>query len=81
MKSIMTISLCLSCANLAAAQPYYGPGTPLYEKDGTYRGNIHASPYHPDSISNPYGRYGSKHSPDSLNNPYGAGSPYRTQTR
>ena len=30
-----------------------------------------------DSVSNPYGRYGSKYSPDSINNPYGAGSRYR----
>jgi hypothetical protein len=28
----------------------------------------------PESISNPFGRYGSRFSPDSINNPYGAGN-------
>ena len=42
-----------------------------------YLGNLNANPYDPDSVSNPYGQYGSKYSPDSINNPYGTyGSPY-----
>ena len=49
----------------------------IYEPDGTFRGNLNSNRYDPDSIANPYGRYGSPYSPDSLNNPYGPGSPYR----
>ena len=37
---------------------------------GTYRGKVSSNPYDPDSISNPYGRYGSPYSVDSVNNPY-----------
>jgi len=45
--------------------------------NGRYLGNVNSNPYDPNSISNPYGRYGSPYSPDSINNPYGQyGSPY-----
>ena len=43
----------------------------------TTEGRLSDNPYDPESVSNPYGRYGSKYSPDSINNPYGAGSRYR----
>jgi hypothetical protein len=49
----------------------------LYDSQGIYHGNLNANPYDPNSVANPYGRYGSPYSPDSINNPYGAGSPYR----
>jgi len=49
----------------------------LYDGQGQYRGNLNSNPYDPNSIANPYGRYGSPYSPDSINNPYGAGSSYR----
>ncbi len=39
------------------------------------------NPYDPDSIHNPYGRYGSPYSPDSLSNPYGRlGNPYSPES-
>jgi hypothetical protein len=38
---------------------------------GKYLGNLSANPYDPNSVSNPYGRYGSSYSADSINNPYG----------
>ena len=45
--------------------------------DGTYLGRLNKNRFDADSISNPFGRYGSKFSPDSINNPYGKyGSPY-----
>jgi hypothetical protein len=45
--------------------------------NGRYLGNVNSNPYDPNSISNPYGQYGSPYSPDSINNPYGQyGSPY-----
>lgn len=49
----------------------------LYSSDGHFLGNLNSNPYDPDSVSNPYGRYGSPYSADSINNPYGEyGSPY-----
>lgn len=50
----------------AFAEPPY-----LVSPDGKYLGNLSTNPYDPNSVSNPYGRYGSKYSPDSINNPYG----------
>lgn len=41
----------------------------IYEGN-QYRGNINNNPYDPNSINNPYGRYGNPYSPDSLSNPY-----------
>jgi hypothetical protein len=38
---------------------------------GKYLGNLTANQYDSNSVSNPYGRYGSEYSPDSINNPYG----------
>jgi hypothetical protein len=38
---------------------------------------LNANPYDPNSVSNPYGKYGSPYSPYSIHNPYGEyGSPY-----
>lgn len=48
----------------------------LYDSQGNFRGNLNSNKYDPDSVANPYGRYGSKYSNDSINNPYGAGSRY-----
>ncbi len=49
----------------------------LVGEDGTYLGALSSNRYDPNSVSNPYGRYGSPYSPDSVNNPYGRyGSPY-----
>lgn len=49
----------------------------LIGEDGKYLGRINSNPFDPDSISNPFGRFGSKFSPDSVNNPFGKyGSPY-----
>ena len=49
----------------------------LYDNGGRFRGNLNANPYDPNSVANPYGRYGSQYSPDSVNNPYGRyGSQY-----
>ena len=48
----------------------------LYDSQGNFRGNLNGNRYDPNSIANPYGKYGSRYSQDSINNPYGAGSPY-----
>lgn len=42
----------------------------IYSRSGTYLGELSTNRYAPDSVSNPYGRYGSRYSPDSINNPY-----------
>lgn len=44
---------------------------PRLYSGGRYLGELSANRYAPDSVSNPYGRYGSRYSPDSINNPYG----------
>ena len=47
------------------------------QQTGKYLGSLSANPYDPDSVNNPYGRYGSPYSADSINNPFGQyGSPY-----
>jgi hypothetical protein len=53
--------------------PPVGGGTSprIYAPDGTYLGNLNSNRYDPDSVSNPYGQYGSRYSPNSINNPYG----------
>jgi len=46
-----------------------------------YLGTLSANRYDPESVSNPYGRYGSRYSPNSVNNPYGPyGSPYSVKS-
>ncbi len=57
----------------------FGPAGPpaIVGEDGKYLGRLSSNPYDPESVSNPYGRYGSPYSPDSINNPYSQyGSPY-----
>ncbi|HVT48081.1 MAG TPA: hypothetical protein VHD57_09865 [Vicinamibacterales bacterium] len=55
----------------SATNPYATQAPRLIGHDGTYLGKLSANPYDPDSVSNPYGRYGSRYSPTSVNNPYG----------
>lgn len=57
------------------SRPNYG-GPRLYDSQGNFRGRLNNNRYDPESVSNPYSRYGSPYSSDSINNPYGAGSPY-----
>ena len=53
------------------------PSVSLARRAPPYLGTYSANPFSPDSIANPYGRYGNPYSPDSVNNPYGRfGSPY-----
>lgn len=70
---IALLILCLSVPVLAQVQ--------LYARDGTYLGNVTTNPYDPNSINNPYGRYGSEYSRDSIHNQFGVyGSPYSSQS-
>lgn len=56
-----------------AAQAYDGrlSSPKIYSSDGKFLGNANANRYDPNSVANPYGRYGSRYSEDSVNNPYG----------
>lgn len=68
--AVAAITTTLMFGAVASAQSLYAP-------NGKYLGERNANPYDPNSISNPYGRYGNPYSPDSVNNPYGRyGSPF-----
>ena len=59
---------------LNAQSPY------MVSQSGQYLGNLSANRFDPNSVSNPYGQYGSRYSPTSINNPYSAcGSAYSPQ--
>jgi hypothetical protein len=60
-----------------ANNPYTTGGGKIYGADGKYLGRLNANPYDPESVSNPYGKYGSPYSQTSITNPYSSyGSPY-----
>ena len=62
---------------LCAIQARIEDGGRIYGQDGTYLGRLNANRYDPESVANPYGRYGSPYSSTSINNPYSPyGSPY-----
>ncbi len=65
-------------SNNSWRNPYATDAPKLYGSDGRYLGRFSTNQYDPDSISNPYGRYGNPYSSDSVNNLFGAGNPYRT---
>ncbi|MGH7885245.1 MAG: hypothetical protein ACRENO_06070 [Thermodesulfobacteriota bacterium] len=44
--------------------------TKIYSSDGEYRGNLNDNEFDPNSVSNPYGKYGNEFSPKSINNPF-----------
>lgn len=46
-----------------------------YDADSTSNRYGAGSQYNPNSINNPYGRYGSEYSPTSANNPYATDAP------
>lgn len=53
----------------------------LYDRQGNFHGNLNNNPYDPNSVANPYGKFGSRYSPNSVKNPYGTyGSPYSPQS-
>ena len=69
---ILTTLLAALAAFPAAAQ-----SPQIYAPDGTYLGNLNTNQFDPNSVSNPFGPYGSRFSPNSINNPFGQyGSPF-----
>jgi hypothetical protein len=64
-----------------ALNPYTTGGGQIYAQDGTYLGRLNSNRYDPESLSNPYGQYGSRYSSTSINNPYSQyGSPYSSES-
>jgi hypothetical protein len=64
-------------AALLAATPALAQPPQIYAPDGTYLGNLSTNQFDPNSVSNPYGRYGNPYSPDSINNRFGRyGNPF-----
>ncbi len=62
---------------LSSAVANSAPPILVDPQTGKYLGNLSANPYDQNSVSNPYGQYGSLYSQDSINNPVGEyGSPY-----
>jgi len=66
--------------NQSATNPFATNTPQLYDQEINYRSKLRTNPYDPDSVSNPYGRYGRLYSSESLNNPYGAGNSYRSDS-
>lgn len=81
MRIMIALAVAMFATPAAAIDFRTGSDSPkIYAPDGTYLGNLNSNRFDPDSISNPYGRYGSKYSPDSVNNRYGIyGNPYSPQ--
>lgn len=63
MKTALFILALISGAAQAEAPKIYGT-------NGQYLGRLSTNQYDPQSVSNPYGQYGSQYSPTSINNPY-----------
>ena len=76
MGAILAVFVTVLWCGSGMAQSVY-----LYGNNGEYLGKVNQNPYDPDSICNPYGRYGSKYSSKSINNPYGRyGNPYSSES-
>lgn len=72
MKTLLTAAAIALAAFPAAAQ-----SPQIYAPDGTYLGNLNTNQFDPNSVSNPFGPYGSRFAPNSINNPFGQyGSPF-----
>jgi hypothetical protein len=67
---IASIVLVLATAFPAAAEDWsVGGGASAVTSHGKYLGRFNANRFDPESIANPFGRYGASSSPDSINNP------------
>ncbi len=73
---VITILISISTTSLGLANPPV-----LVAEDGTFLGVESANPFDLDSISNPFGLYGSEYSATSINNPYSLyGSEFSTES-
>lgn len=70
-------AILLAALTITASSAQADPPQLYDRKTGKYLGNLSANPYDENSVSNPYGKYGSEYSADSIKNPYGKyGSEY-----
>ena len=69
--------LILALTAIACASPAMAQSPRIYAPDGTYLGNLNSNQFDPNSVSNPFGQYGSQFSPNSINNQFGQyGNPF-----
>ena len=68
---LMTVAITVGAEGFGSPDNLQNGSPQIYSQDGRYLGNLNANRYDPNSVANPYGRYGSRYSPDSINNPYG----------
>jgi len=69
--ALLALALMVGGNALNAQTPY------IVARDGTYLGNLSANRFDPNSVSNPWGQFGSPYSPTSINNKFSPwGSPY-----
>jgi len=72
MRTLLALAL-----TLGLVLPALAGGLWLQAPNGKYLGNLNSNPFDPNSVANPFGRYGSQFSPDSINNGFGRyGSPF-----
>ena len=61
----------------SVTNPFATETPKVFGSDGKYLGKLSTNPFDPESIANPFGRFGSEFSPESINNPFGDyGSPF-----
>ena len=76
MKKILAINFLLF-----STVAYAGPPILVDPQSGKYLGNLNVNPYDQNSVSNPFGEFGTPYSQDSINNPVGVyGSPYSNKS-
>lgn len=82
MKVLIIIGVTMSLLFLSKTNFVYSQDYDEQESDeGEYLGRYSSNPYDSQSVSNPYGQYGSQYSSQSVNNPYGQyGSPYSSKS-
>jgi len=74
---IMKTTLLALTVSTLLAGPVFAGGVFLQAPNGQYLGNLNSNRFDPNSVANPFGRYGSQFSPDSINNPFSEwGSPF-----
>ena len=75
------IAVLLTLVYIAFTRPVHAAPEIYDSVTGQYLGNLSANKFDENSVSNPYGRYGSEYSPDSIKNPYSQwGSPYSNKS-
>ena len=79
MPKLTAITLAVCClAGAASAQDYRNSwnSPQIYSPNGQYLGNLNNNQFDPNSVSNPYGRYGNPYG-NTVNNPYSQhGNPF-----